>query len=355
MKQDLARVAIELAVKRGIEDIRTDHKRSIRRLVDLGNHFANGRFHKYFFNLVQTMLEDEDSAYYHLVSEIVNRVDAATIATMGINIGYNSWTVGAKTIRANEAELGFNIPWAISFFLDSEAGDSALSIEQIESVLEQGKQLGIYSYILFLERESGDLEPLFSLFERQPDCAFALLHRRCATARLPVEPVHNVIQLFPLDEGFSACAEALREGGGLFGSYLSYGETEARHILSGEWTRELERADCHFAAAISQPGCPQSVQETVQEHINAVRANQQHAVFVCDLFADMIFVDRVISQEPCCFGVGVDGQTLADVPNRLPGPYNVKQHKLLDILSATMPKVTYQPEAEDGELPTADS
>lgn len=119
IKQDLARVAIELAVKRGIEDIRTDHKRSIRRLVDLGDHFANGRFHKYFFKAIQTMLEDEDSAYYHLVSQVVDRVDAQTISTIGINVGYNSWTLGAKTIRANEAELGFNIPWAISFFIEA--------------------------------------------------------------------------------------------------------------------------------------------------------------------------------------------------------------------------------------------
>lgn len=216
----------------------------------------------------------------------------------------------------------------------------------MEAVIEQGKQLGIYTYLFHLEQEGMELEPLMELFERQADCGFALFHKKCPAARLPAEQGRNLLQLFAMDEHFFACCEKLADGKNPYGSYLEYDNNSAELILSGEWIRQLEREECFFAAAIPAPGCGQDTQDAVQRYINEIRLNQQHAVFVSGLYSDLLFVDQVISQEPCFFGVAVDGQAFLNVQNRVPSPYNIKETPLQEILSKTMPRVTYQPEPE---------
>lgn len=55
-----------------------------------------------------------NTAYYALVTNLVNRVRAGHIERLGIDIGFNSWTHGAAMIRENEQKKGYNIPCAWS-------------------------------------------------------------------------------------------------------------------------------------------------------------------------------------------------------------------------------------------------
>lgn len=144
---DITRKLLEATVDKALRDLQTDTERSVRNLVDLAQNFSNGRFQKDFFSIIQTLLEDQSSAYYALVRRIVNQVDHRTLKTFGINLGYNGCTVGAKTIRQNEQKLRFNIPWSIAFMLDS--ADGCVSAEEIARTIEQGKTLGVYTYLLF--------------------------------------------------------------------------------------------------------------------------------------------------------------------------------------------------------------
>ena len=57
------------------------------------------------------MLQNENSAYYQLVREVVSHADTDRLYTFGMNLGYNGCTVGAQRIRENEENLGCNIPW----------------------------------------------------------------------------------------------------------------------------------------------------------------------------------------------------------------------------------------------------
>ena len=64
-----------------------------------------------FFTTAQIMLQNENSAYYQLVREVVSHADTDRLYTFGMNLGYNGCTVGAQRIRENEENLGCNIPW----------------------------------------------------------------------------------------------------------------------------------------------------------------------------------------------------------------------------------------------------
>ena len=102
MKNTMSRILIESTVKRTIKSIRNDPKRSIRNIIDMALQFSDGRFQQQFFTTAQTLLKNENSAYYSLVSDTVLNVYENRLLTFGMNLGYNSCTFGARKIRENE-------------------------------------------------------------------------------------------------------------------------------------------------------------------------------------------------------------------------------------------------------------
>ena len=92
MQRDFKRISIENIVHKAFMDIEEDPRRGLRNLVDLGVNFAKGRFQKPFLRTIQNMLEDEDSAYYTLLEQLLKNTTPAHLSTFGINVGYNSCT-----------------------------------------------------------------------------------------------------------------------------------------------------------------------------------------------------------------------------------------------------------------------
>ena len=76
---EIRRAIIRSAIERGIQEIRSDPQRGVRKLVDLGTHFSRGRFQKRIFREMQDELVNPNTAYYALVTNLVNRVRAGHI------------------------------------------------------------------------------------------------------------------------------------------------------------------------------------------------------------------------------------------------------------------------------------
>ncbi|MFQ8760051.1 MAG: hypothetical protein ACLSAF_12155 [Intestinimonas sp.] len=146
----LSRAMVESVVDRSLREIVSDPDRSLRKLVDLGNLLARGRSQKESFSLLSRVLENEGSPYYDMVRRIVQEVDREKLKCFGINLGWESWTVGAGRIRALEGERHYNIPWCLTFRLGGQPW--ALGAEDYRALLLQGQELGICSY--FFSRKS---------------------------------------------------------------------------------------------------------------------------------------------------------------------------------------------------------
>ncbi|MCD7770836.1 MAG: hypothetical protein LUH23_01900 [Oscillospiraceae bacterium] len=165
--QNNAKSIIEAYVGKKLEDMRDNPDRETRNLVDLALSLSAGRFQKHFLNLAHSLLEDEKSPYYALIHDAIKNVGSANILKFGMNIGYNSFTAGAKTIRNLEKEHGYNIPWVITFYVDNES----FSEEAYSEAIRQGKKLGIFTYIFFC---SAIPENLTEIFDEESECAFLL-------------------------------------------------------------------------------------------------------------------------------------------------------------------------------------
>lgn len=120
MNHNFSRIVIETIVRKAITDIQDTPKRSTRNLVDMALNFAEGRFQNRFFQTAQTMLKDENSSYYKLVTDMIPNVDTDKIVMFGLNVGYNSCIVGAKKIRTLEKQDKFHIPWSITLVMSGK-------------------------------------------------------------------------------------------------------------------------------------------------------------------------------------------------------------------------------------------
>lgn len=341
MGKDITRVIIETTVWHALKDLQGAPKRTMRNLVDLALNFARGRFQQEFFRVVQALLADEDSAYYHLAQDVIANVDEDTLVTYGINLGYNSFTRGAKIIRQIEAEKQINIPWSLSLALAEQCEPDRM--KQYHCIIEQGMELGIYAYMLYPQ---GGLSDCFALAEGHPDCAFLLFCKGDALTEDAIRQAqryHNMQISVALEEGTNTVCTALRKAKLLYAVHVEYSPECLEQVLDGTLLRRAEECRSSFVFFHAEKPCTEAQWKTVYGYVCATRKAQKQPTVAMDLLYDNMFIDSIISDDACAVAFGADG-TLIQLPEwKRKAEYNIFRSSLYRILLETQPK-------KDGDL-----
>ncbi len=336
MREDVSRTIIELLVRRALAEIRDTPGRSTRNLVDLALNFAEGRFQSRFFQSAQTMLKNEDSAYYQLIPDIVANVDTERLVCFGMNLGYNSCTLGAKKIRKIEQQEHFNIPWSLTLAMSGKA--YAAQEAAYHAVLEQGAALGIYTWMIYA---LDGLAQLLALAASYPDCAFVLF---CAPDAISAgvldraRGVNNVMFAVAHLAGVGQACRLLRARKQLYSVFHLYGAADLEGILSGDRIRDTGRLHPAFTAFLSTLDCPEAVQEAVYQYVTSTRNGQNCPSVLWDTIHDSRMVDAIISDGACSAGFDPEGNlyVFRRQPQRL--EYNLFRQPLDEILKRVFPK-----------------
>ncbi|MCD8108142.1 MAG: hypothetical protein LUE20_09325 [Oscillospiraceae bacterium] len=218
--QNNAKSIIEAYVGKKLEAMRDNPDRETRNLVDLALGLSAGRFQKHFLSIAHSMLEDESSPYYVLIHDAIKNVGTANILKFGMNIGYNSFTAGANTIRKLEKERGYNIPWVITFYVD----DKSFSEEFYAEAIKQGKKLGIYTYVFFCESIP---EKLTEIFDDETECAFILFSDAENIGKgilTQASEIKNLMLCVKYSESATEVCEQLRRDKALYSLWYEYVE-----------------------------------------------------------------------------------------------------------------------------------
>ncbi len=336
MKKDMKRVLVEATVRRTLKNIQESPHRATRNLVDLGLQFSSGRFQTRFLTQAQKLLQNPKSAYYDLVKNIVTTVDHDIITTFGVNLGYNSCTKGAQRIREIEAEKGFNIPWALNLLINEEKLEA--EPEFYPSVLRQGTELGIFTYLLFVTRSPDKVLPMI---QKEPDCAFILFlhgHQVSDVFMQQVKAAKNVLIAVYTDEDMADACQKLREARLLFAVYQRYTEQDKKAILSGEWLQSVLPVHPPFAFLQADFSCTPQTQDAIYRYITNVRDGQQVPLIFMDIKQDTLMIDQVISEGECLAGFDADGSLRTHEGFQRAEQYNIFLHPLEEILQGTSKK-----------------
>jgi hypothetical protein len=314
MKQSkgVLRMIVETTVRKALNDLGKDPERTIRNLVEIAHGFSKGEFQKNFFQIVQSMLENEDSAYYLLVKNLVYYVDHETLLTFGMNLGYNGCANGSKKMRQAEEEYGFHVPWSMCFCM--KEGDASFPIEQSYEIIEQGKTWGAYTYFFFSCDEQ--LEEISQLVESEPDCAFLIFidPQKGKEAQERFGQMHNVMIFVRGDCPNSIqTAKYLVENKMLVGAYRLYSSNQVSEIETGAWLKEISSSGAAMAFLAAEKGCSQEERKEVWSYIRKTRFYQDYPIIPVEFSMDMITIDQAFSPDTCSLHFSPSGQvTLYD-------------------------------------------
>ncbi|MBQ7004270.1 MAG: hypothetical protein IJN57_09965 [Oscillospiraceae bacterium] len=330
------RILIETFVRKALRDIQSAPERSIRNLVDMGLTFSKGRFQTRLFQSVQHMLTDEHSAYYPLVRNIVTNVEHDRLLHFGMNVGYNSCTLGAKKIREIEAEEGFNIPWTLYLEIDK---DTFLQHQAgYDRLICQGKELGIYTWFISAD---GLCTELFDLLAKHDDCAFALL---CNAQSLTDEMLEELAGLphtlvsVELNEQAESLCSALRERKLLYAVHKTYTSSDVPEILNDDLLYDTQSLQAPITALIPGKDCTEAERKQVFDYIQRKREGQDFATVLWDVVQDVLGIDTIISEDCCSAGFKVDGTFFALADQHNTGEWNLFRHDLKAILQSCLQK-----------------
>lgn len=301
MEKSVSRTLVETAVKTTLKSMKNDPERGVRNLVDIALQCSEGRFQRHFFSTAQTMLQNENSAYYRLIRDLIAHTDINRLYTVGINLGYNAYIVGAQHIRENEKKLQCNIPWTIAIQIDDRHFSDQLP--QYQNIIETGNNLGIFSWILFT---NNDPYPVLSLADNYPDNVFFLFCEasKLSTAFLDsIAHLYNIMLVIRYDESISPLCKILQNRGLLYSVWYLYEQKDTEAILNGDLFYCTQELSPVFTALLPSPNCPDIIQQLVHQAVEQARSRQAYHTIPWDMPGDNQMIDSIISGDPCsaCF------------------------------------------------------
>ena len=336
MENSTSKILVGSVVKKTLREMKESPERSIRNLIDMALQFSGGRFQQDFFTAAQTMLQNENSAYYKLVRNVISFTDAQRLYTFGMNLGYNGCKAGAARIRENEKLLGCNIPWTVVSRIDGSGFEQRT--QKYQSMIQSGEKLGIYTWMLFCREEPGEL---LTIVRDHPNSAFSLF---CEPEDLTSDfldeasGLYNLMLVVRYDESASDICAALRQQGMLYSVWYPYGQQDAEAILNGDLFCSAQQLSPTFTVLLPVPGCPCDTQRLVYQAVQQARKEQSYSTMLWELPGDDRLVDTIISGDACSVYFD-EGGNICDQRGQIAClHHNLFESDLADIFADACPK-----------------
>lgn len=334
MQQTLTRSLIETLVRSKLKDLKNSPERTTRNLVDMALHFSKGRFQKRFFEIAQTMLDNENSPYYQMVYHAVANVKQDRLLQFGMNLGYNSCTYGAGIIRKVEQQFGYNVPWCITLELNESMLKNAP--EHYHQLLQEGKSLGIYTWHII---SHGCMGMFLPIVEMNADCAFSIFcepDEITESLTTDYEFIQNVMFVIKYSEHETDVFQYLQKQGFLYSAYHYYDDTDVSYIMNDDFLCSLNETGSAFAVLFPSETCSETAKIQVRNYVEDAINSPTYSILPFEFFHYNAKIDSIISDDSCSVWFDKAGNLMTD--NTEVTKLNHFTHSLNDILKAAFPK-----------------
>lgn len=237
----------KFGIEQAVNYITKDPEKNLPKLMDWVDKFANGEFVSQR-NAIRTAINDPDHVYHKMILHMVRDIDREQLKALFVNFFMNANLIGwDKQVEVRE-KYNCNAPWAI--LLDptsacnlhctgcwaAEYGNKLnLSYDEIDDIIRQGKEIGVYMYIYTGGEPLVRKKDLIKLCEKHSDCVFL-----CFTNATLIDEefademkwVHNFVPAISL-EGFEEATDA-RRGEGTYQKVVTAMELlRSKHLIFG--------------------------------------------------------------------------------------------------------------------------
>ena len=180
-----ARAAYGTAIDAVLKHVKKEREKGLLELVDLTEKYMGDNFQKENYEATRKMIQDPDNKWVKYVNHMIDELDPYVIRQTALNLGYEAAFYGTKTIREMRKKYDCNIPWLILMDPTSacnlhctgcwaaEYGNRLnLTYNDLDSVITQGKELGIYFYMYTGGEPLVRKDDIIKLCKKHNDCAF---------------------------------------------------------------------------------------------------------------------------------------------------------------------------------------
>ena len=329
-----ARAAFGGAIDLAMRKMDKDREKGLLDLVDLTERFMGDNFQKSSYEGARKMIQDPDSKWMSYVNRALDEIDPHVIKQTALNLGFEAAFHGTKTIRSMREVHQCNIPWLILMDPTSacnlhctgcwaaEYGHKLnLTYEEMDSIITQGKELGIYFYMYTGGEPLVRKKDIIRLCEKHYDCEFHAFTngtlvddefceemRRVGNLSLSIslegfEEVNDMRRGEGVFDKVMAAMDRLKKYGLIFGTSICYTRKNIETVTSDEFLDMIIGKGCRFTwyfhympvgndAAVELLPTPEQ-REEIFHRIRKFR--QTKAIFSMDFQNDAQFVGGCIA------------------------------------------------------------
>ena len=156
-------------------------------LVDKAEAFWGDGTDKATLDKVREYMKNPDNRWMKFLNHVLDETNPNYAKKFLLNLGYEAFFHGTKTIRANREKYNCNIPWLILFdptdacnmhcvgcWSGTYGHKNNMSYEDMDKIVTQGKELGTYLYFMTGGEPTVRKADILKLAEKHSDCMFGL-------------------------------------------------------------------------------------------------------------------------------------------------------------------------------------
>ena len=367
------RKAFSVAIDAALKSLNKDREKGLLQIVDLTEKFMGDNFRKEAYDGVRKMIQNPDHKWMRYVNRLLDETDPHVAKMTALNLGFQAAFYGTKTIRKMREVHGCNIPWLILMDPTSacnlhctgcwaaEYGNKLnLSFDELDSIVTQGKELGIYFYMMTGGEPLVRKADIIKLCEKHNDCAFHCYTNGTLVDQKLCDDMKRVgnLSLSISLEGFEdandfrrgsgvygkviRAMDLLHENGLIFGNSVCYTSKNMDAVTSDEFFDLLIEHGSRFAwyfhlMPVGMKAAPDLMptkeqREYIYHRIREVRAMEGgKEIFVMDFQNDGEFVGGCIAGGKNYLHINPNGDVEPCVFIHYSN-INIKEHSLLECL-----------------------
>lgn len=367
------RAAFGKAVDHALKNADQNWEQDVSRLLDLARDYMKGEKLDVDYDRAKEMICDREGALNQYISRILAQVDPFVLKTTALNLGFEAFFHGTKTIRRMRRLHQCNVPWLILMDPTSacnlhctgcwaaEYGNRLnLSFEEMDDLIRQGKELGIYFYMFTGGEPLVRKADVIRLCEKHNDCAFLAYTnatlvdesfcdemRRVGNLYLAIslegfEDVNDLRRGSGVYEKVMRAMELLKEKGLIFGASICYTSRNIETVASDEFVDLMVEKGCRYALYFhympvgndaSMELLPTMEQRVyMKQRVRDIRSmTTGKGLFTMDFQNDGEFVGGCIAGGRNYFHINANGDAEPCVFVHYSGA-NIRTHTLLEIL-----------------------
>jgi len=314
LQHRLIRQAINIAVSKAMEDMKSNTSRSIRNLIDLGLLFSTSENQKWFFDAAKKVIANPKNPYNLLLKRMISDVNNDTIKKVGLNLGYSSLIYGANKLKKRQEYLGVPIPWLLLFDMKESSSDF---FHQMEHFIREGRELGIHSYIA-CPHEKDDIPTICEIAKQFDECLFILKVSSGLISEQTAESLGKIpntmisVQIMGTDFSCGSDKNAfrlLKQNRCLYGFHVSYNEDTMKQLTTPEYIRSAISLGNLFGVYIAENSVSDTCRDAVYTFACNVRGENGQPLITLEWFRDI----RIISEKI----LSGDGYTAINLAERV--------------------------------------